>query len=123
MSGESPFIWHELVTTNQKKSGDFYCELLGWKSTEVDAGEFGIYTIFKKGAKDVAGMMNPTKDTPGKGSYWHSYIAVENVDLCVDKTLNLGGKVIVPPHDVADVGRICVIEDPVGAIVHLMQPD
>ena len=122
MENERPFIWHELVTSDQKKSGKFFCELLDWKSSEVDAGDFGVYTLFKKGNTDVAGMMNPTQDTPGKGSYWHSYIAVEDVDLCVDKTPKLGGKVIVQPHDVPDVGRICIVEDPTGAIAHLMQP-
>ena len=45
MEKENPFIWHELVTSDQKKSGEFFCELLGWKTTELDAGEFGIYTI------------------------------------------------------------------------------
>ena len=122
MENESPFIWHELVTSDQKRSGDFFCELLGWQSIEVDAGEFGVYTLFKKGNTDVAGMMNPTADTPGQGSYWHSYIAVENVALCADKTSTLGGRVIVPPHDVPDVGRICIVEDPTGAMAHLMQP-
>lgn len=67
-------------------------------------------------------MMNPTPDTPGKGSYWHSYIAVENVDSCADKTPKLGGKVLVQPHDVPDVGRICIVEDSTGAIAHIMQP-
>ena len=27
-------------------------------------------------------MMNPTPETPSKGSFWHSYIAVEDVDDC-----------------------------------------
>jgi predicted enzyme related to lactoylglutathione lyase len=65
-----------------------------------------------------------------KTIYWHVTILptlvrqrdVENVDLCVDKTPKLGGKVIVQPHDVPDVGRICIVEDPTGAIAHLMQP-
>lgn len=122
MEKENPFIWHELVTSDQKKSGEFFCELLGWKTTELDAGEFGIYTIFKQGNNEIAGMMNPTLDTPGKGSYWHSYIAVDNVDVCANKAPTLGGKVLVQPHDVPDVGRICIVEDGTGAIVHLMQP-
>jgi len=67
-------------------------------------------------------MMNPTPDTPVQGSYWHSYIAVEDIDDCAKQTTLLGGKVLVPPHDVPDVGRVCAVSDPTGAIVHLMQP-
>lgn len=51
----------------------FFRELLQWTSREVDAGRFGTYTLFQAAGQDVAGMMNPTPDTPGKGPYWHSY--------------------------------------------------
>ncbi|NNF98829.1 MAG: hypothetical protein HKM93_05585 [Desulfobacteraceae bacterium] len=53
---------------------------------------------------------------------WHSYIAVTDADNCAKKALELGGKVLVPPHDVPDAGRICVVSDPTGAVAHLMQP-
>lgn len=122
MDTETPFIWHELVTPDQKKSGVFFSELFGWDVKEVDAGEFGTYTLFQKDGQDVAGMMNPTPDTPGKESYWHAYIAVDDVDNCAKQAPLLGGKVLVPPHEVPDVGRICIVADPTGAIVHLMQP-
>ena len=122
MTVETPFIWHELVTSDQNISGKFFTELFGWITTEVDAGKFGTYTLFQKDGQDVAGMMNHTQETPGKESFWHSYINVDDVDLCAERATTLGGKVIVPPHDVPDVGRICIVEDPTGAIAHLMQP-
>ena len=122
MTEQNPFIWHELVTSDQDKSGTFFTELFGWSMTAVDAGEFGTYTLFKKDGQDVAGMMKPTPETPKNGSYWHSYISVDDVDLCAKKAPDLNEKVIVPPHDEPDVGRICIVEDPTGAIVHLMQP-
>ena len=122
MTNKTPFIWHELVTTGQKKSGNFFSELLGWTMVEVDAGDFGKYTLFKKDGQDVAGMMNPTPETPKEGSYWHSYIKVDDIELCAKQAPVLNGNVIVPPHDVPDVGRICIVQDPTGAIAHLMQP-
>ena len=122
MTDRSPFIWHELVTPDQKKSGTFFSQLFGWTRKEVDAGKFGIYTLFQKDGQDVAGMMNPTPETPVNESFWHSYIAVENVDECAKRTPSLGGSVVVPPHEVPDVGRICIVADPTGAIAHLMQP-
>ena len=122
MSDQNIFIWHELVTPDQKSSGAFFGQLFGWTRKEVDAGRFGIYTLFQKNGQDVAGMMNPTPDTPCKGSFWHSYIAVEDVEECARQAPLLGGSVVVPPHDVPDVGRICIVADPTGAIAHLMQP-
>lgn len=60
MATESPFIWHELVTSDQKNSGAFFSQLFGWACKEVDAGPFGTYTLFQKNGQDIAGMMNPT---------------------------------------------------------------
>ena len=122
MSDTNPFIWHELVTSDQETSGTFFSKLFGWNLKQVDAGEFGTYTLFQKEGLDVAGMMDPTPDTPGEGSFWHSYIAVDDIEECVKQTVILGGKVLVPPHDVPDVGSISAVSDPTGAIVHLMQP-
>lgn len=122
MPDQTPFIWQELVTTDQQASGTFYSQLFGWQLTQVNAGEFGTYTLFQKQGQDIAGMMNPTNDTPGEGSYWHSYIAVEAIDECARKTTELGGFVLVEPHDIPDVGRVCAISDPTGAIVYLIQP-
>lgn len=78
---------------------------------------------FKSRAGMLGGMMNPTPDTPGKGSYWHSYIEVDDMNDCARQTPCLGGKVIAPPHYVPDVGRICIVSDPTGAIAHLMEPE
>jgi predicted enzyme related to lactoylglutathione lyase len=122
MTEQSPFIWHELVTTDQKISGAFFSQLFEWTRKEVDAGPFGIYSLFQKGGQDVAGMMNPTPETQGKVPFWHSYIAVENVDECAKRSVSLGGSVLVSPHEIPDVGRVCVVANPIGAIIHLMQP-
>ncbi|HSQ31257.1 MAG TPA: VOC family protein, partial [Gemmatimonadaceae bacterium] len=119
---QSPFIWHELVTPDQRVSGHFFRELLDWTSREVDAGPFGTYTLFQVGGEDVAGMMNPTRDTPGKGPYWHSYISVTDIDACASRAVALGGSLLVPPHQVPQFGRVCAIADPTGAIAHLVQP-
>ena len=123
MSEINPFIWQELVTPDQETSGAFFSKLFGWSLKQVDTGKFGTYTLFQKDGQDIAGMMNPTPNTPGEGSYWHSYIAVNDINECAKQSVALGGKVLVPPHTVPDVGQICVVSDPTGAIVHLMQPE
>lgn len=123
MKKDEIFIWHELDTHDQKKSGHFFHKLLGWTLKEVDAGEFGIYTIFQKDGEDIAGMMNPTSESPAKhSSQWQTYIAVEDVDDCAQRTIALGGKVLIPPHDVPEFGRVCLISEPTGATIPLVKP-
>ena len=122
MSRQDIFIWNELDTTDQKASGTFFSKLLGWTLKEVDAGGFGVYTIFQKDGKDVAGMMNPTPELPTNQSRWQAYIAVDDVDICAEMTVRLGGKLLVPPHNVPEFGRVCLIADPTGATVPLVKP-
>ncbi len=114
------FIWHELDTNDQKKSGNFMNGLFGWTLKEIDAGEFGIYTIFQKDGQDIAGMMNPTKESPNRQSQWQTYISVDDVDEFTQRAIELGGKVLVPPHDVPGFGRVCLISDPTGANMPLV---
>jgi len=120
MTNHGTIIWNELDTPDQKKCREFYCKLIGWTKKEIDAGPMGIYTIFQQDGKDVAGMMNPTG--PINKPRWSAYIAVDNIDECVSKVEDLGGKVLAKPHDIADTGRVCMISDPVGAVICLMQP-
>ena len=87
---------------------------------EMDAGPMGTYTTFQQDGKDVAGMMNPTG--PIDAPRWSAHIAVDNIDECALKVENLGGKILVKPHDIPDTGRVCMISDPVGAIICLIQP-
>jgi predicted enzyme related to lactoylglutathione lyase len=123
MTEHGTFFWNQLVTTDQKNCGDFYCGLLGWNRREVDAGAFGSYTIFSCGGADVGGMMNPTTDySRSRPSWWQAFIAVADVDACAAHVGELGGTIIEPPHDVPGVGRTCMVADPSGAVVQLITP-
>lgn len=123
MNEHGTFMWNYLVTEDQKLSGDFYCKLFGWEKVEVNAGPFGTYTIFKLNGKDIAGMMNPTIDYTRKlGARWYAFIATKDIDVSITRAKELGAKVITGPDDVPGVGRTCLLLDPAGALIPLMQP-
>lgn len=122
MTNHGTFIWNELDTPDQEASGAFFSALLGWTRKVVDAGRFGTYTLFQQQGRDVAGMMNPTGASPAREPRWQAYIAVTDVDACAFRVAKLGGKVVVPPHDVPEFGRVCQIADPTGAFVCLVTP-
>lgn len=117
------FVWNELVTPDQKACGDFYSALLGWSRKESDMGPLGTYTVFQRNGKDVAGMMSPaTEFSRSRSPFWSAYIAVEDIDDCAARVTELGGEIIAPPEDIPDVGRVCMLADPVGAPVCLLTP-
>jgi hypothetical protein len=52
----------------------------------------------------------------GVPPHWLIYIAVDDVDAAAPKAEKLGGKILAPPFDVMDAGRMAVVQDPTGAV-------
>ncbi|MDY7108102.1 MAG: VOC family protein [Planctomycetota bacterium] len=116
------FCWNELMTPDAGAAKRFYGELLGWTSEDMDMGEMGTYTLFRKGDQHVGGMMPMVGDCwEGVPPHWMSYVAVDDVDASTKKAEQLGGKVCVPPTDIPNVGRFSVITDPTGATISLFK--
>lgn len=116
-------IWNELVTTNQKASGDFLASLFGWERKEVDMGPMGTYTLFQADGQDVAGMMDPlTEFSRSRPPFWSLYVEVDDVDACAERAEVLGGAKIAGPEDIPNVGRVCMVTDPDGTPICMMKP-
>lgn len=116
-------IWNELVTGNQKGSGDFLAGLFGWERKEVDMGPMGTYTLFQADGQDVAGMMDPlTEFSRNRPPFWSLYVEVDDVDACAERAEALGGAKIAGPEDIPDVGRVCMVTDPDGTPICMMKP-
>ncbi|MBD3257375.1 VOC family protein [candidate division GN15 bacterium] len=113
------FSWNELMTTDTDKSGKFLTELLGWDTQEMPMPQ-GTYTVFKVGDAMVGGMMGITEDMGPMPPMWGSYVTVDDVDASAKKAEELGGKIIVPPTDIPNVGRFCCVADPAGAGLNLI---
>ena len=112
----SHIAWNELVTNDLEGSSAFYTKLFGWS-----AAAFGPeYTLFKKAATDVAGMMKERQ--PGTSAQWRAYVSVEDVDDTAARAVEFGGQVLVAPMEIPDVGRIAIVSDPQGAIIGLFKP-
>jgi predicted enzyme related to lactoylglutathione lyase len=117
--------WTELASKDVEAAKKFYTELLGWKLTTSQAAGMN-YTEIVVGDKHIGGMYQATEECGGGGaadkpSHWMSYVAVDDVDASAKRTEELGGKVCVPPMDIPNVGRFCVISDPTGAAISLIK--
>jgi predicted enzyme related to lactoylglutathione lyase len=113
--------WSELMTKDLETAKKFYSELFGWKLTESNIGDM-IYTEIAAGDEHIGGMMQMTAECGGDApSHWMSYVAVEDVEASAKRVEELGGKVSVPPMDIPNVGRFCIIEDPTGATISLYE--
>ena len=67
--------------------------------------------------------MRPDEKQMGVPPHWNSYVTVANVDEAAKKAQSLGGKVLAPPFDVMDAGRMAVLQDPTGAVFQVWQAE
>ncbi|QSQ18478.1 VOC family protein [Myxococcus landrumensis] len=107
------------MTPDLEGAKAFYGGLFGW-TFRTGAKEAGFYTMCQLNGRDVAGMGVKPKEVPGPAR-WSVYFEADNVDAFVARATQLGGKVVVPPMDVFQSGRLAFIEDPTGAHFGLWQ--
>ncbi len=118
------FCWFELATTDPSAAKTFYSSLLGWTVTDVPMGPDKVYTMFKMDGREAgaACAMREEQRAQGVPPHWLLYITVESADGTADRAPALGGKVLAPPFDVFDAGRMAVLEDPTGAVFAVWEP-
>jgi len=112
------FSWNELMTSDVEGAKAFYGELLGWKMEDMPACEMG-YSMARSGEKEVAGIMATPPDNPMPPA-WGAYITVDDVDARAAQAEALGGRILLAPQDIPEVGRFVMIQDPQGAMVSLI---
>lgn len=119
MKQHGAFSWNELMTTDVDAAKTFYAGLFGWKMEDMQTNDMG-YTIAKTGDKEMAGIMGMPPEAGDMPPAWGAYVTVDDVELSAAQAEKLGGKIILPPRDIPDVGRFCVICDPQGATLSLI---
>jgi hypothetical protein len=73
-------------------------------------------TLNGKAVAGIGPQMNPGPP------YWTTYVTVNSTDDVTAEAKDSGGKVIVEPMDVMDVGRMAIFADPVGAVISTWEP-
>ena len=110
------FSWCELITTDVDAAKAFYTKLFGWDTEDMSMPEMA-YTVVKAGNKEIGGIMPIPKEAQGMPPMWGAYVTVDDVDLTAQTAEQLGAILLVPPRDIPNVGRFCVIQDPQGAVI------
>lgn len=117
------FCWFELATSDQNSAKGFYSSVFGWETDDQPMGPDQFYTMLKVDGKNIGALFGMSKEEMSSGipPHWGLYISVTNADESAKKAESLGGKIIMAPFDVMDVGRMAVIQDPTGAIFSIWQ--
>jgi uncharacterized protein len=117
------FSWVELATTDREAGVAFYRALFGWDVRDAPIGPNEIYSMFQLRGQEVAAAYSMMADERRMGvpPHWNLYVAVASADDSARRAESLGAKVLAPPFDVMDVGRMAVLQDPAGAVISVWQ--
>jgi uncharacterized protein len=108
------FCWADLGSPDAKASVRFYTGLFGWTANEVPSGPGQTYVMLQSGGKDACAVYQ-SQEKGGPPPHWLVYCAVKSADATTKAATAAGGKVLSPPIDVMDAGRMAVLQDPTGA--------
>ena len=114
------FTWNEVQTPDIGAAEAFYRAVFGYEINEVPMGDGMTYRVLKVDGKNVAGMYELAGDTAGTPPNWATAFAVTDADATCKLAEGLGGKVLVQPLDISEVGRYAMLQDPVGAVFQVL---
>jgi len=125
MSNEQPeigsMVWIDLTVPNAEKLRDFYSEVVGWATSEVDMGGYADFSMnTPESGTTITGVCHArgvNKDMPPA---WMPYFVVANLDESMTSCTELGGEIVVAPRALGE-GRFCVVKDPAGAVAALYE--
>jgi predicted enzyme related to lactoylglutathione lyase len=117
------FCWYELMTTDPEAAPAFYGAVAGWGAQAWEGGA-DPYTMWMNGESPIGGIMKLPEEAAAAGapSHWMIYISTPDVAATAKKAEELGGIVVMGPMELPEVGTICVISDPHGAVFCAFQP-
>ncbi|CAN5511984.1 hypothetical protein BH10ACI3_BH10ACI3_03100 [soil metagenome] len=116
------FCWTEIASSDAERCKAFYTTVFDWKFQDSKAVDGFAYHEYSTGADYPAGGLyeiTPKMCAPGQPTpppHFMTYIAVDDVDENARLAVELGAKIINGPMDVPNVGRMCIVQDPTGAV-------
>jgi uncharacterized protein len=119
------FFWYELMTSDQDAALAFYAAVVGWTPTDQpNPGADFRYTILNVGDRGVGGVLQigPEMQSGGARPGWLGYIHVDDADAAAKSVAEAGGRVLMEPRDIPDIGRFAMVADPGGAPFYVMAP-
>ncbi|ORT57175.1 VOC family protein [Streptomyces sp. CB03238] len=130
VDGPGSLGWIELYTTDAAAAKDFYANLFGWQTQDMELpGGGGTYSLITPAGLPPERMHGGVMQLPpdalaltGGRPYWHPVFGTTDCDATVAKVREKGGTIQMGPEDAQDVGRLAVCVDPAGADFVVLTP-
>ncbi|HUO84945.1 MAG TPA: VOC family protein [Thermoanaerobaculia bacterium] len=113
--------WFDLTVDDADSLRDFYREVAGWSSTEIDMGGYNDFAMQAADGGVVAGICHRRGPNEALPPQWLVYINVADLDGSLTRCRDLGGTILLGPKSMGEHGRYAVVRDPAGAAFALFE--
>lgn len=107
----------DLTVPDAENVRDFYTSVVGWE-VEMLGDD---YVMKSPSGEWVGGVCHRRGENADLPPVWLAYIAVADLDSSLAACTAGGGRALTPIKGGEGEARYCVIEDPAGAIIALLQ--
>jgi predicted enzyme related to lactoylglutathione lyase len=126
MSNKKPEIgaitWTDLTVPDAEKIRDFYSKVVGWKFSPVSMGDYDDFNMNSpENGNTIAGICHSRGGNANLPAQWLIYITVEDAEKSAQHCVEMGGKIVSGPKEISGYGKMCVIQDPAGAVAALFE--
>lgn len=113
-------IWLELLTSDLKKSEEFYAGLFGWTFT-TQYSETASYLVAELDG-ELVGAIKLDDGVSGPVDFWTTFLHTADVKATEHAVLAAGGEVLIPAGQLNEYGSFMTLLDSVGSRLGAYQP-
>lgn len=114
-------ISSDLTVHHAETVRDFYKEVVGWKHSDFQMGDYADYMMNTPDGNPAAGICHQAGVNEGLPQLWIVYFAVADLKQSIQACQNRGGIVHREPESAIVSGSYAIIEYPAGAFCGLSQ--
>lgn len=115
------FGWNELHTRDARVSARYYQALFGWECVPLEMENGFTYHLFQRNGVPVAGMLQVTDENISSIPGWVAYVHVRDIEQSCAIATAQGGRVLFPPKEIPDRGKIVAVLGPDDTLLSLWQ--
>lgn len=112
-------VWYDLTVENATEVKTFYEKVVGWTSKDCNMGNYNDFEMQNNG-ETITGICHQQGVNKNIPSQWLLYVEVENLAESIATAEEMGGEIIDGPRKM-NGKDFCVLKDPVGAIIGLIE--
>jgi uncharacterized protein len=113
----NPVMQFQILSKAPDETAQFYSTLFGW-TVNAD-NPLGYREISTGSADGIQGGIWPAP--PQAPTFVQLFMAVDDLNTCVQRAEEMGAKLIIPPTSLPNGGQLAVMHDPQGMSFGLMK--